>query len=417
MFKTRLLKWNAMNKTNTNIFLLFLMVLQLSCATAPDKEDLHYVRIPIEYRKASSIKLSEFVESVDLIPLETTEDNLIGEVGRIVFIDNNYYIKSTNGRQNAKIFVFDANGRYQFKIDHRGVGPGEYIEMKDFQILQDSLLMTVSNGDYKSNLYDLKGDFIKQLEFRYNIKEIQPFSDCKVLLYHSNLRELEMNALTLLDTIFGISSHFFKVDKVAEAKLTCQINANAFSVCDEKVYFNYPFCDTIYQIAGQKYSPAYYIDFGNKKHPEGLITEKDGILEIEAKVKRLESVMSLYTYDITPQFVYLGFDDFERNVYMSLYSLQTGKVFTGRTIIDDLYFPGNRMTLTHNNIAVNMDKEEILWHVEPGVLLEGYEKSRKSMGENDWNVFCKKHPKLVSVCSMLKADDNPVLLRVKLKSF
>ena len=74
MFNTRLLKWNAMNKTNTNIFLLFLMALQLSCATAPDKEDLHYVRIPIEYRKASSIKLSEFVESVDLISLETTED-------------------------------------------------------------------------------------------------------------------------------------------------------------------------------------------------------------------------------------------------------------------------------------------------------------------------------------------------------
>ena len=64
-----------MNKANTNIFLLFLMALQLSCATAPDKEDLNYVRIPIEYRKASSIKLSEFVESVDLIPLETTEDN------------------------------------------------------------------------------------------------------------------------------------------------------------------------------------------------------------------------------------------------------------------------------------------------------------------------------------------------------
>ena len=61
MFKTRLLKWNAMNKTNTNIFLLFLMVLQLSCATAPDKEDLHYVRIPIEYRKASSIKLSKSI--------------------------------------------------------------------------------------------------------------------------------------------------------------------------------------------------------------------------------------------------------------------------------------------------------------------------------------------------------------------
>jgi len=406
-----------MNKICSVIFLLFLIALLFSCGSGSDKEEQVYVRIPIEYRKASSIKLSEFVESIDVVPLETTEDNLIGEVGRIVFIDNKYYIKSTNGRQNAKIFVFNTGGNFLFKIDHRGVGPGEYIEMKDFQILQDSLLMTASNSDYKTNLYDLKGNFIKQLDFRYNIKEIQPLCDGKVVLYHSNLRELNMNAQTLLGTTCNVLSHFFKVDKVAEAKLTCQINANAFSVCDEKVYFNYPFCDTIYQIAGQKYSPAYYIDFGNKKHPEGLITEKDGILEIEAKVKRLESVMSLYTYDITPRFVYLGFDDFERNLYMSLYSLQTGKVLTGRTIIDDLYFPGNRMVLTHNNIAVNMDKEELLWHIDPRVLLEGYETTRNSMNKEAWNAFCEKHPRLVSICSKLKEDDNPVLLRVKLKSF
>lgn len=93
-----------MNKICSVIFLLFLMALLFSCGSGPDKEEQAYVRIPIEYRKSSSIKLSEFVESIDVVSLETTEDNLIGEVGRIVFIDNKYYIKSTNGRQNAKIY-------------------------------------------------------------------------------------------------------------------------------------------------------------------------------------------------------------------------------------------------------------------------------------------------------------------------
>lgn len=395
---------------------LLLSIFLFSCSENKQECNTTFKRIPIEYRKASSIKLSEFVDSVYIVPLETNPENLIGEVGRVIFHDNKYFMRSTNGRQNAKILVFNRDGKFLSKIDHRGMGPGEYVEMTDFQIVQDSLLMTVSNGDYKSNLYDLKGAFIKELNYKYNITELQPLLDGTIFLYHFSLREMNMNVLCKLNSDFIVDYSFFKLSK-SEVARTCQINANAFSVCDEKVYFNYPFCDTIYQIAGQKYSPAYYIDFGNKKHPEGLITEKDGILEIEAKVKRLESVMSLYTYDITPRFVYLGFDDFERNVYMSLYSLQTSKVLTGHTIIDDLYFLGNRMVLTHNSIAVNMDKEELLWHIEPRVLLEGYEATRNSMNKEDWNAFCKKHPRLVSICSKLKEDDNPVLLRVKIKKF
>ena len=145
------------------IFLL-LSIFLFSCGENKQEGNTTFKRIPIEYRKASSIKLSEFVDSICIVPLETNTENLIGEIGRTIFYDNKYYIKSTNGRQNAKVYVFNQSGKFLFKIDSRGAGPGEYIEMRDFQILKDSLLMTVSNGDYKTNLYDLNRNFIKQLE-------------------------------------------------------------------------------------------------------------------------------------------------------------------------------------------------------------------------------------------------------------
>ena len=56
---------------------------------------------------------------------------MIGEVNRIVFDDNKYYVRSTNSMQNGKLFVFDKDGKFLQQIGRKGGGPDEYIEMDD----------------------------------------------------------------------------------------------------------------------------------------------------------------------------------------------------------------------------------------------------------------------------------------------
>ena len=57
------------------IFLL-LSIFLFSCGENKQEGNTTFKRIPIEYRKASSIKLSEFVDSICIVPLETNTENL-----------------------------------------------------------------------------------------------------------------------------------------------------------------------------------------------------------------------------------------------------------------------------------------------------------------------------------------------------
>ena len=63
------------------------------------------------------------------------------------------------------------------------------------------------------------------------------------------------------------------------------------------------------------------------------------------------------------------------------------------------------------------DGGDLIWPVQPKVLLDGYEAYRDVLSKERWELFRKKYPRLVEVCEQLNEDDNPVLLKIKLKDF
>ena len=115
--------------------------------------------------------------------------------------------------------------------------------------------------------------------------------------------------------------------------------------------------------------------------------------------------------------------DNENKYYLSLYSNQTGNVLSGNQIKDDMYFKGNVIVLYGGKPGANLrsrlcnDGGDLIWPVQPKVLLDGYEAYRKVLTKDKWELFRKKYPRLVEVCEQLKHDDNPILLKIKLKDF
>ena len=69
------------------------------------------------------LPLSTFVDTIELIPLETTDENLIGEITRLVYKDDKYYLRSTTGMRDGKLFVFDRTGKFIQQVGYIGEGP------------------------------------------------------------------------------------------------------------------------------------------------------------------------------------------------------------------------------------------------------------------------------------------------------
>ena len=86
--------------------------------------------------------LLPYIDSVEVVPLETTGKALIGLVGKILLLPNgNVLIKST-----ASMFMFSPEGKFLFQIGKNGRGPEEYLTIDDVCLSQDARELGILGG-------------------------------------------------------------------------------------------------------------------------------------------------------------------------------------------------------------------------------------------------------------------------------
>nr|WP_306451563.1 6-bladed beta-propeller [Odoribacter splanchnicus] len=86
--------------------------------------------------------LLPYIDSVEVVPLETTGKALIGLVGKILLLPNgNVLIKST-----ASMFMFSPKGKFLFQIGKNGRGPEEYLTIDDVCLSQDARELWILGG-------------------------------------------------------------------------------------------------------------------------------------------------------------------------------------------------------------------------------------------------------------------------------
>ena len=141
------------------IFLL-LSIFLFSCGENKQEGNTTFKRIPIEYRKASSIKLSEFVDSICIVPLETNTENLIGEY-KIYYNDSKLYKKRNyeNGIAKGNFITYFPSGKIMTKgVYKNGENNGTYTSYsEDGKIVKNA---NMNNGvvDVTITYYDSNGN-------------------------------------------------------------------------------------------------------------------------------------------------------------------------------------------------------------------------------------------------------------------
>ena len=141
------------NMKNTTIIILAALALPallFSCVGEknPDKTADGCMSIDAS-GKGEKIKLSDIIDTIEYIPLETNENCLIGRIDKVIGMGDTVAV--LDDRIGRALYLFGRDGRFIRKIGQQGEGPQEYIHLFD---------MTYDRATDRIFLLDLGGNKI-----------------------------------------------------------------------------------------------------------------------------------------------------------------------------------------------------------------------------------------------------------------
>jgi len=401
---------------NTKYYIFTLIAFCLFSCGGKSHQSKKLETISINGNIRQTLNLSSFVDTIEFIPLETNDENLIGIINRIVYKNGKYYIRSTQSMLHGKLSVFDNAGKYLWGLNKIGNGPGEYPELKDFAIAENGNIIVLS---YRKIIkYDSTGVFLSEnkmdfLGFEFVCMKDNNFT---ILNFEANLNDNRQ--FSVIDEKGNIKRQFFKESNLESKKSRFMVEWRSLSPFKSNIYFMYPYCDTLYVIEKNKYiKRLYYIDYRNNKIPANILKTNDDLYSWDKKLLNLGDYMHTTAMGCTDDYIYISSVNKAYQGFFTLYSKKNKHTLTAHTLIDDMFLKGNTISIKGSKNAHDMDNNDILWAIDPEYLINGYKHYMSYLSDAGREEFRKKYPELVRICTTLKEDDNPVILRIKVKDF
>ena len=199
-------------------------------------------------------EISEIVDSITFVPLETTEQSLLTSISKVKMHDREYYM--LDSKQNI-IFVFSKNGDYLRQLNRVGKGEGEYLNIKDFNFFDNHLEVLALN---RILVFDLDFSYIRSIDLPYITHFFQRLDENNIALYH-------------LASDYRVSLYNLK-----EAKIIYRLEENysfsrmlpvnpwnsPFYSFDDNVCFKSTFTNSIIELSNKEYTITHTFF---KKHP------------------------------------------------------------------------------------------------------------------------------------------------------
>jgi hypothetical protein len=248
-------------------FLFSIILFCLSCKKNVQEDNAIY-QIKLTKGEENGKKIVDFIDNIDYIKLETTEESLLGFISKLTITNDRIYV--LDQLLTKALFVFDKSGKFLFKIGRVGNGPGEYVVVTDFYLNEkDSTIHLLADGRKIIN-FDYDGSFIdeKRLPLLHS-SYILPFScDNYALVNHVSAGDEYLVYMT--NQNFDIQKQYLKTPKGWE-RIVRLLNID-YSEANEKYLLSYICSTTIYELSGNDIIPKYnFIIPENEKLTESKI--------------------------------------------------------------------------------------------------------------------------------------------------
>lgn len=227
-----------------NLMMLISILLVCGCSNK-QKEVKPVITISIDKLDPfQSILDSSIVQNVIHIPLEQTNDCLIGNIDKILFFKDKFYVFDMT--VTKAILVFGKSGNFLFKISKLGKGPGEYIEPRDFNLDSDGNIYLWDNGQQKLIKYSDNGTKFQEYKIKIRFWEFSLLDNNRILV-HDVLPPNDANigvydiTKNKLDIILAKRNIFDDIDVL-------RFSSNYLYSSNHTIYFSPRFTNGIYKI-------------------------------------------------------------------------------------------------------------------------------------------------------------------------
>lgn len=261
--------------------------------------------------ESALVNLSDLALDIEYIPLQTTKKSLIKFIQKVVIREDRIYIQDNV----IEIMCFDKQGKFIYKLDKTGRGPGEYNYLVDFDISSDSKMLAIlvsgPNKIMVFNITDTAFSFNNSIKLRGPSPILLDFvpGSYKIMLSTAPWNGNE-SSLSMVISIFGDTLYFrpnyYKYVKVGNTNFFSKSESIQFN-SGYDICFKEEFSDTVFSVSDETkvFLPRFIFDTHGTSFPQRARGDQEYARKIAGKSSQVLKILEVERY-LVYNYVYGG---------------------------------------------------------------------------------------------------------------
>jgi hypothetical protein len=249
------------------------LLLTVICFSSCGRENtgFHGNLIEIDHKSLPKFNLSDFVDDMDIIRLETNENCIIGNISTVRLFQDRVYILD---ELSNTFFVYDTSGRFIDKLYKVGSGPDEYIQLKDFEVNNSGIYLLDLSG-HKINRYDFDLKYLSNIKVQSVCSNFIAVNNDFWLYNEPSLMPNDYQ-LTRIDETGKILDSYFSRSKDVK---NFAVSSNVFQKNNDTLYFSPRYSNTVYMKTENGWIEHSKLSFREKSFPDTKDISSQDVLQ------------------------------------------------------------------------------------------------------------------------------------------
>lgn len=238
-------------------------------------QDRYIIDIKKNINNIKPVTVSEIGKDLTYIPLETTENAIIGEIKKVCIHDSYIFVCA-----DSRILQFDRSGKFIRQIGTNGRGPEEYTYILDFCVDSYNDNLVILSSPNRILLFDYEGVFKNSFNLAFRPSRVLPLTGNSLIFYFYNDPGSGLPSWVISDRKGNIIKTFKNsINRISKPGLT--INMSPFYLSRGVSTMMEFGTDTLYQLKDEVKTPYAIFSFGEYKMEVDFVITMSMLKEVQ----------------------------------------------------------------------------------------------------------------------------------------